>query len=601
MRLAAPKSGVEAIKSSSDNSKMGKEVIAMSKSHLALSALACIVVAICAFPNMASADSAPPPDLAVSPADMGFEVDGTPVGACIVGSPVAVDVTVHNIGPGNSISANASFFLDGRFLALVPVPDMAAPATETFIRFFWDTGCSTAGFHLFQLQLACPGDANASNDNASAGITLYSMPSMSINLDENEYTVKGYNTSVNPILFTGNLTVNNTTDDNITVGLRTSEDYQSISRCEPGQMTFGPGNHSNAFNLTTWQIVLNYQTTGWVTRLDATAISSLFTMSGTANASVFFEPHYVVYADARNPYLDVASKKAEFIVDIENAGNLPDTYHIEVLNENEIRDKGWNVSLSDTTITLYPGETAELTVTATFTRGWPPVIPSEEPTVFVLGIISDSGGNNQTTQFVVNHVGYPGMPFLLITLAVAAATIFFAVLPVRWPGKRRIKNPKFALVMYTFSVFSATIGLYFILFSQGVMYTFQIDTPGDLNYSSSIGMGVLALPFLLPFLLAGTAVGIYFMADERTKGRVLPYVAILAIETMIVVGFMPFPMSYGQISQPGSNSGSIMVVPLLKNLPDGFLLLFCLLYMLGLSAWYLVRPESWPVKNWKDN
>jgi len=76
----------------------------------------------------------------------------------------------------------------------------------------------------------------------------------------------------------------------------------------------------------------------------------------------------------------------------------------------------------------------------------------------------------------------------------------------------------------------------------------------------------------------------------------LPYVAILAIETMIIVGFMPFPTSYGQTSQPGSNSGSIMVVSLLNNLPAGFLLLFCLLYILGLSVWFLVRPESWPVR-----
>jgi len=573
----------------------------MAKLRVMLPVLVFLACTIYAGRTLAAPDPPSPADLSVSPEDMRFYISEEPVRRAPADILVTIDVTVRNIGPKDSFSANASLFCDGNFLAMLPVPDIVAPANSTFVRFYWNTGGLAVGAHVVRVELGSAQDTNTANNNASADFAIFNPPTLNVTIDDPEREIP-VDPSGKPVIvqFTGNVTVNGSTGGNLSVLLTATTVPTGESHCDPAEMSFGPGNLSQNFTLTTRSPNWFRQDAGWMVLLEANSAGEGHTAYAWAAASVDFLPNPVIIAYSDESVKDsVPGGKTEFSVRVENAGNRADSFDLSVLNGADLGKNGWNVTLSVHRVELEAHESTEVTVTAVFNGDWPPpdaFWPRYDHTKIVIRTSSTNGSPGTSLELYVKREGFNGNALLALTAGVAAATIFLILLPFRWPGRKRQANQTHVLGAYTAGVLLLTIGLFLLLLSQGLVFSYDHEEGGTMDYRSGVGPGVLVLPFILPLLLSGTMVGTYLFASEKNRGRAWPYLLILVIETIFIVGFIPYPYNYDHQALVGPDRGELMVTPLFNKLGPAFILMFCLLYILGLSFWYLLRPESWPFK-----
>ena len=131
----------------------------------------------------------PGADIGVSPADVVFKVDGFPVTQAIIGSAVAVNVTVRN--GGNIASQNVSYMVvydSNQFIAQGNLPAQVDAAGMASFEVVWDTtkGNLQPGDHVVNVTVTetVSGDDNPNNNLASTTLTLLPVPKAYVYVDE---------------------------------------------------------------------------------------------------------------------------------------------------------------------------------------------------------------------------------------------------------------------------------------------------------------------------------------------------------------------------------------------------------------------------------
>jgi hypothetical protein len=568
----------------------------MSKPMMIMPAVSLLALTVLSGLSVAAPDP-PPPDLYI--AYLGFYRPDGSDWLAPAGEQVIVGAVVAANGTGDSAAANASFFCDGTFLGLMRVPAMAPLDNFTAVRLLWDTAGWPAGPHNLSVALDAPGDPDITNNNATAGIVLYEKPVLGIEIDQPYVTVNG--TLAGPSrkqVFSGNVTVNRSGAEGLAVTLRIRGDWGHAGSVDPSEIFFGPGNGSQRFTLTTW--ATGSGNDGWSVAIVANASGPFFSVEAQAFAAVFFDPGTALLLFTDTSYLELgAAKKATITFHAENRGSREATFLLRIDNERELRDSGWELRLRPDNLTLEAGETAEVTLTAEYTREWPPggaIYPVYDSPHIVVRATAADGSMSTTGEVTLERQGYNGRSLLLVTTVSAAATIGFLILPLKWPNKGRPHGRKAVLAMYWAATFALALGLFVVLLSQGLYYRLATED-GHINSSGGgWGPGALVLPFALPFILIGTYILLYLLGDRQSRQRPWPYLAILASEAAFLIAFMPYPMGFFHASRWGFSDATINVAPLIDNWGPFFLLLFVLIFSTGWALWYLFRPESWPLK-----
>jgi len=540
----------------------------------------------------------PPPDIYVSHLD--FEVFGQPASGALAGSQVTIVVAVGSNGTGDYSGANASFYCDGSFLGLMRVPDMKALVNFTFVRFLWETAGRASGLHNISVTLDAPGDANESNNDATVDFLLFHRSVLDVTIDEpvQEASLAWVKPS-DIFSFTGNVSVNNSSERYITVLLEAVAEFTHLASVTPQAMHFGPGNQSQNFTLTTWPGAADFSRYSWHVVMTAAVTGEGYAEQASAQAEVRFKPAAALILWTETPFPNIGSAKLTKIVfNVEGRGNVDATYNLSVDGLKKLEDSGWHIRLSRQELELGPYETAEITLTAEYTRDWPApeaIFPRYDSTRISVRATAVDGSVTTASEIVLMRQGYNGQSLLLVCIGVAAVTISVVLLPIGWPGRNKVRSRRAVLAMYWVAVLALTIGGFILLLSQGMFYRLTTDAEKVESSGGGWGPGALVLPFVLPFILIGTYVLVHFFADERTSRRPWPYVVILSIEAVFLMGFVPYPMGFYHSSHWTESSADILIRPLLDNPGASFILLFVMIFSLGLSFWYLFRPDSWPL------
>jgi hypothetical protein len=131
----------------------------------------------------------PGPDINVSPADVVFKVDGLPVTQAIIGTSVAVNVTVRNSGNLPSTTVSILIVYDtNQYIAQGNLTAQVDPAGTGSFETMWDTsvGNLLPGDHIVNVTVteAVSGDDNPNNNLASTVLTLLPVPKPIVYVDE---------------------------------------------------------------------------------------------------------------------------------------------------------------------------------------------------------------------------------------------------------------------------------------------------------------------------------------------------------------------------------------------------------------------------------
>ena len=159
---------------------------------------------------------------------------------------------------------------------------------------------------------------------------------------------------------------------------------------------------------------------------------------------------------------------------------------------------------------------------------------------------------------------------------------------------------------FVFAVFLLSIGIFIMLLSVGISYKHNPDddVTGDLGMSK--GMGVMAMPLFLPFLLVGTLITARSVSKKSIRENKVPYMTIAVAEILFVVGMIPYPVGFFHESEIHWNKDfdvtriTVEVEPLFYwskySIPFFEILLNFAIVLLFAVGWlYLLRPEMIPL------
>jgi len=137
------------------------------------------------------------------------------------------------------------------------------------------------------------------------------------------------------------------------------------------------------------------------------------------------------------------AQSADLSVTITNFGNAVDSYKLQIENRNELEQKGWNITISQDSLTkMYPAETRTVRISARAPTDWAPW--KSETTIIRLNVSSvnapDFGMNfSKTSNLTVRQNGF-FMPGVALVLALPLAAIVAA--GMFWYVRRGRKKPK---------------------------------------------------------------------------------------------------------------------------------------------------------------
>mgnify|MGYP001159151366 CR=1 FL=1 len=376
-----------------------------------------------------AAPSVPLPDLCIAPEDIRCSIYQGVVNTTARGTPVNIEVTVRNLGPGSSDSANASFFIDERPAASATwnTPLSAvAPDNCATVGIIWNTTSAGIGRHVIRVEARdAQGDANAANNNASKDFTIISVPKLKLDSDRS-----------NTLLVTAVVDLG----VEMSVRLSTGIDTNWSANCYPDLMVFNSSG-IRPFNLT---VIFPQGTLNSVfgnVRVEAHGYGEGFDVFVNISAIMSVDPYYRFTLETDDPAKEIPpGGEAVFTVMLTNAGNAVDSFELKISNLKELAAKKWTVVLSANTIPkVQPGEYKPFRITARSPHDW--TIWKSEPSVIIINATSQNAKDfqkvvSQTIILHVNRRGFdpPSVAAIALVLSVLVAAL---VVIVRRRRKKR--------------------------------------------------------------------------------------------------------------------------------------------------------------------
>lgn len=241
-------------------------------------------------------------------------------------------------------------------------------------------------------------------------------------------------------VFTGNVTVDAIRGERIAVDLISSVSAGWVSATTPHEMVINDNDpHPFVVEVT----VPENQPSDVVGNLTIEGRAKGGGIVTTANvtATVTVKPYYRVMIDKEGSALKEVPPggKAEFILQVWNVGNAMDSYSLEVINNKELRDKGWDISIN---VTLTPkldiGRVQLVMLTAKAPSDLAPY--KNEPTgIDFKASSTESGGTvSQSIQVRVVQKGVNATNTTAIVMIIAVIITTLALL-VLWRRRRRAR------------------------------------------------------------------------------------------------------------------------------------------------------------------
>lgn len=402
--------------------------------------LALLSPALMPFAPVAAAEGPALPDMSVSPGDIRFSVFGEEVAVLSQEyGYVTIEATVRNSGPGTSAAANVSFFDDGRFLALVPVPanlSASGPGNETRVEFSWYIKDTATGNHTIRVEASDPaGDADPADNAAEKNIRIFGpAPTLAIKLDTAMKRVAVTATEPCNVTMTGSVVVDHPPGP-VEITLAASTDTGWACRLNWTTVIVTDISHKD-FSLAV--VVPQGARNSEYGNLRVSATATMGELSSRAETSgiITVDPYFCLTASAEQTKATVGpAEDALFRLEMRSTGNAVDSYSIEVVDQDALERKGWTARLSCNSIPkVQPDERRKFTLELVPRQDWTPYkdgsvrvdikITSQNAKDFQSDIHAMISLTVEQKGFFMPSVGLIGLVALLAVAAGAAAIRF---------------------------------------------------------------------------------------------------------------------------------------------------------------------------------
>lgn len=158
------------------------------------------------------------------------------------------------------------------------------------------------------------------------------------------------------------------------------------------------------------------------------------------SANIYIAPYYFTYYNCQKSYDEVApGDEVDYEIWIMNLGNDENTYNIEILNEQELADKGFTVTLSESRIEVPEEGTGIVTIhvqTPSGTRGM-----GMNEVFFKVHQEKGENAYSRSREFSVDlkipyeHIIYTTEFYII--LAIIIMIIIISIILIRWRKKRK--------------------------------------------------------------------------------------------------------------------------------------------------------------------
>lgn len=402
--------------------------------------------------EMAQAEApAPLPDLSVSPDDITLSYFGMATDYILPGYPTNIDVTVHNIGPGNSTSANVTFFIDGIFAAVIHVMgnlSVTYSGNETSVSCIWDTTSVSAGNHTVRVVVNdTAGDADPTDNEAERAFPVISAPpALSLRLDPPSREAVVSPTLNGTVRFSGSARVFLAQEQEALVNLSSSVDTGWASSVTPDVFNI-TDNLEHPFEV---EVVVPGATHSDViasVRIQGKCRAGGFVTNTQSSVIITIRAYFGVTADAVAARKEIApGGTATFPVEVRNTGNSVDSYEVVVSNQQELKQAGWDILLTQYSIPkLPPGENRTIAVTVISRQDWTPY--QSASAAVRLNISSDhpkdiSSTISTTVVLSVKSAGFNAPCVSALTLVIVVCVVAAAAFILSRKRRNRGKTAK---------------------------------------------------------------------------------------------------------------------------------------------------------------
>ena len=307
-------------------------------------------------------------------------------GTTLVGTtPVSASLTFASTG-----NVTASSAADGTFSVNLPAGSYAVKASATLAQ----QGTNIPYTRAFSLTLTADTTSNILLERANTrSVKVYWDPSQKVTLKANQTAVY-------------NITVTNTGDLADVYNLAASATGWNVSLSQKNvSLDFGAAGIANILMTitpsSTTKVTQNSITFTAASVNDASVVASTL-------ANVTIVPRYQVNATLAQVYANDGTNY-RYQVKVNNNGNIDDTYLITVVNKDQLKSQGWDVSLKSTgnhvdqvnlTVTSQSFQDFEFSMVPNATSGAPQLVLS-------VNILIQSAGNVSTSY---NFVFSPDLP-----------------------------------------------------------------------------------------------------------------------------------------------------------------------------------------------